>query len=82
MSNREETKHTKETMKAYVITSGVIFCLVTIAHIVRMFVEPHVIKEPFYNFLTVLAAGLSVWAWRLARSQAPPGNALPRGSAS
>jgi hypothetical protein len=54
-------------MRAYLLTSGVIFVLVTLAHFARMYAEPHVLKEPAYLLLTVLTAAMSVWAgwlWR------------------
>jgi hypothetical protein len=49
-------------MKSYVITTGVIFALITISHLVRMALEPHVLTEPPYLFLTLLAAALAIWA--------------------
>jgi hypothetical protein len=53
-------------MKAYLITTGVIFGLITGAHIWRAFAEgPQMAKDPFFTLLTLLAASLSVWAWRL-----------------
>jgi hypothetical protein len=55
-------------MKAYLVTTGVVFSLITLAHIVRMVMEgSHLLKEPLYVVLTLVAAGLSVWAWRLLR---------------
>jgi hypothetical protein len=55
-------------MKAYVATSGVIFGLITIAHIVRMVMEGrHVATEPVFILFTVLSAALTVWAWRVLR---------------
>jgi hypothetical protein len=54
-------------MKAYIITTGAIFALVTIAHIVRMVVEPHVLTEPIYLFLTLLSAAVAIWAMTLLR---------------
>jgi hypothetical protein len=57
-------------MKAYLGTTGVIFALVTVAHLAR---TPEIIREfqtepwsaVFYNVLTLLSAALAVWAWRL-----------------
>ena len=49
-------------MKVYVIITGVIFALITIAHVVRMVMEPHVLTEPVYLFLTLLSAVLAIWA--------------------
>lgn len=53
-------------MKAYLVTTGTVFGLITIAHVLRMMVEGlHLAREPLYIFLTLAAAGLSIWAWRL-----------------
>jgi predicted permease len=55
-------------MKAYLITTGIIFALITFAHIARAFAEgPRLAKDPIFILLTFLAAGLSAWAWRLVR---------------
>ena len=53
-------------MKAYLITTGTVFGLITLAHIWRVFLEgPRLAKEPVFILLTFMAAGLSLWAWRL-----------------
>ena len=55
-------------MKAYVITTGAVFALLTLAHLLRLILEgPHLAKDPFYLLITVAAAGLCFWAWRLLR---------------
>jgi hypothetical protein len=55
-------------MKAYLITTGVLFGLITVAHIWRAIVEGrHLAKDPFFILLTIIAAGLSVWAWCLLK---------------
>ena len=55
-------------MKAYVVTTGAIFGLITLAHIWRVIAEePRMATEPFFVLLTVVAAALSFWAWRLLR---------------
>ena len=60
-------------MKAYLITTGTVFGLIVIAHILRAFAEgARVAKDPVFIALTFLAAGLSVWAWRLVKRL--PGN--------
>lgn len=60
-------------MKAYLVTTGIIFALITLAHILRVFAEgPRLAKDPVFILLTLLAAGLSAWAWRLLRSSPPP----------
>ena len=59
-------------MRAYVIATGVVFGLVTVAHLWRLVVEPHQLEEPWFMLFTVVAAGLAVAAWRVARRAAPP----------
>jgi hypothetical protein len=58
-------------MKAYLITTGTVFTLVTAAHIWRVIAESAALaRDPWFILLTVLTAGLSVWAWRLLRVSA------------
>ena len=53
-------------MKAYVITTGTIFGLVTVAHILRMIQEkPELAAEPWYIAITLVTAALCLWACRL-----------------
>jgi protein-S-isoprenylcysteine O-methyltransferase Ste14 len=54
-------------MKAYVITTGAVFGLLTLAHICRVFVEPNLAKEPWFILFTLLALALCLWAWRVLR---------------
>ena len=54
-------------MRAYVIATGVIFGLVTVAHIWRIVDEPNLAREPWFVLLTIATAVLTVGAWRLAR---------------
>jgi len=50
-------------MKAYIITSGAIFGLITVAHIMRFFAEgSRMATEPLFIVLTVLSAALCIWA--------------------
>ena len=53
--------------KRYVITSGVIFALITLAHVARVAAEgARLVREPFFVLLTIGTAVLSVWAWSVA----------------
>ena len=55
-------------MKAYVITTGAVFGLLTLAHIWRVFAgEAHLATDPWFILLTVAAGTLCLWAWRLLR---------------
>jgi hypothetical protein len=60
-------------MRAYVMTTGAVFGLITLAHIWRVFEEgPRLAREPWYVFLTVAAGALCFWALRLLwRSRRP-----------
>ena len=56
-------------MKAYVMITGVVFGLITVAHVLRVIAEgPHLMMEPWYLVLTAATASLCVWAWRLVRT--------------
>jgi hypothetical protein len=58
-------------MKAYVMTTGAVFGLLTLAHIARGVAEgPHVATDPWFVLITIAAAALCVWAWRLLRQGA------------
>jgi uncharacterized membrane protein len=60
-------------MKAYIMTTGAVFGLITVAHIWRVFAEsPRLATEPWYILLTVVTAALCLWAVRLlSRSPRP-----------
>ena len=60
-------------MKAYVTTTGAIFGLLALAHIWRAIEEgPALLKDPWWVLITLAAAALSIWAWRLLRSAPRP----------
>lgn len=53
-------------MKVYLITTGTVFGLITLAHLLRIIAENHrLATEPWFVMLTILSAVLSVWAFRL-----------------
>ncbi len=54
-------------MKAYVLTTGALFGLITIAHVWRMVVEPPLATAPWYILITAAAAALGLWALLLSR---------------
>jgi hypothetical protein len=55
-------------MKSFVMTVGIVFALIVIAHIARIAVEPRLASDPWFWLTTILAAALSAWAWRLLRA--------------
>ena len=57
-------------MKAYVVTTGVAFGLLALAHIARVFVEgAHLLTEPIFLATTVGSAGICVWAMVILRQR-------------
>jgi len=62
-------------MKAYLITTGTIFGLIALMHILHSIADrdrltTHPTEYLFMGALGLLAAFLSVWAWRLLWSRA------------
>jgi hypothetical protein len=62
-------------MKAYLITTGAIFTLLALAHLARTIAEwSRLASDPWFILegpgIGVVAAALSVWAWRLLRRPA------------
>jgi hypothetical protein len=55
------------SMRTYVITSGAIFGLITLAHLVRLVLERRLIPDPVFIIFTLISAGLTIWAWRVLR---------------
>jgi hypothetical protein len=56
-------------VKSYVMTTGSIFGLITLAHVWRVFQEsPRLATEPWYLLLTLAAAAMCLWAWRVLRT--------------
>lgn len=61
-------------MKAYLITTGTLFGLIAVMHLLKSIDEwPRLTNDPVYyvgtSSLGVVAAALSIWAWRLLRLQ-------------
>jgi hypothetical protein len=52
-------------VKAFLVVAGSVFGLIVVAHIARITVEPEMAKEPWFWLITIVAAVLSGWAWRL-----------------
>ena len=62
-----------QDVKAYVMTTGVVFGLITLAHIWRVIEEGmHLAETPWYILITLATAALCFWAfsllWRAPRS--------------
>lgn len=54
-------------MKLYVITTGILFAVITVAHILRMMQEKNLATDPLYILITLIAAALAIWALFVAR---------------
>jgi hypothetical protein len=53
-------------MKAYLITSGTLFGLITLAHFLRVVMEsPRLATDPWFVLTTLAAGALCIWAFRL-----------------
>ena len=64
-------------MKAYLVTTGVLYGMIAVMHVARAIAEWRLLRsDPFYFLsmvaLGLVAAGLSVWSWRLLRRQSRP----------
>ena len=58
-------------MRAYVITSGTVFALVVLAHLLRLGLEGvQVIRDPVFTLSTIVAAALAIWSLRVGRLKA------------
>ena len=58
-------------MKAYVITTGTVFGLLVAAHVARFFAEGwQLATNPWFMLMTVVPAGLCLWAVGLLRRSA------------
>jgi len=56
-------------MRAYVLTSGIIFALLAVAHVLRVAAEgTRLAMEPFFILTTLAAIAMSAWAWRVMPS--------------
>lgn len=56
-------------MKAYVIATGCLFALLVLVHVWRAVEEgPQLATRPEYIVVTVLAAAMCFWAWRVFRA--------------
>jgi len=55
-------------MKAYVITTGVIFGLLTVAHLLRIVGEnAQLATDPLYMGITAASAAMCIWAFYVVR---------------
>jgi len=62
----------EDVVRAYVIVTSALFALLTVVHVVRMFAEPQLVREPWFLGVTAVSLGLTVWAVRVAARGANP----------
>jgi hypothetical protein len=56
-------------MRAYLVTTGVMFALIAVAHVWRVFAESRALAtDPWFVGLTIVALTMSLWAFRLLRT--------------
>jgi hypothetical protein len=58
-------------MRFYVTATGAVFGLLTLIHLWRITEEPHLATDAWFLLVTLAAAALSLWAWRLVRRSTP-----------
>jgi hypothetical protein len=58
-------------VKAFLVTAGTVFALIVAAHILRLVYEPAKASDGWFWLITVVAAALSAWAWRLVWTSRP-----------
>ena len=55
-------------MKAYVMTTGILFGVLALVHLMRIAQEGrHLATDPWFILVTLAAAALGIWAWLLLR---------------
>lgn len=54
-------------MRTYVTLTGIVFGMITLAHVWRVIVEGPGVLNVWWILITILTAALSVWAFRLLR---------------
>jgi hypothetical protein len=54
-------------MKPYLITTGILFAAITVAHAYEAITRGHFHHT---DLLVLVSAGLSIWAWQLLRKAA------------
>jgi dolichyl-phosphate-mannose--protein O-mannosyl transferase len=68
MSSLASSLAWRAPVKAYLATTGTVFGLVTLAHVWRVLSESAALaRDPWYILITLITAGLCVWAFRLLR---------------
>jgi hypothetical protein len=60
-------------MKTYLATTSILFALIALAHVVRVFQERHLARDPWFIATTVIAVALVVWGTRLLRQPSSNG---------
>ena len=60
-------------MRTYVAITGVLFGLITVAHIWRIVAEgSRMATQPFFVLMTAVSTAFALWAIRLLRSRSTP----------
>jgi len=55
-------------MKAYVLTTGILFAALVLIHLWRFTLEgAALLQQPFFVLATLVPTGMCLWAWRVWR---------------
>jgi len=61
-------RSTLSSWRCYVIATGIVFALMFVAHVARVFVEGSgILREPMIIVTSILSLGLAIWAFLLVR---------------
>ena len=66
-ATRTTSRPSSPGVKTYVMLTGIVFGLITVAHVLRAIQEGPGVLNVWWVLLTVATAALSVWAFRLVR---------------
>jgi hypothetical protein len=58
-------------MRAYIATTGLLFLAILAAHALRLVPEPHMARQPWFLFTTIISLGMAVWSVVLFRNTRP-----------
>lgn len=58
-------------MRAYLLTTGLLFLALVAAHLLRLVVEPQLARDPLFLLTTLLSVLVAAWAAVLFRRRDP-----------
>jgi hypothetical protein len=59
-------------MRAYLVTTGLLFLALLAAHLLRLVLEPHLARDPWFVLTTLISVAVAAWAAVLFRRRDAP----------